>query len=145
MGEQPVLDGQEAGVVASSINVSIPDIASFDSLDDFLAHQPREQQQNIGGVDIASFASLDDFLAQVPAQRQQQEERQLVLYNPPTDTDSQNQPYLPWDCPDSDHHLYLVPAPAMAVDLRCPSPSYYVVSLSLIRLSIYYQVWQMKY
>ncbi|KAK1249758.1 hypothetical protein MKX08_009761 [Trichoderma sp. CBMAI-0020] len=74
---------------------------------------------SIGGPDIATFGSLDEFLNQEPqSQEQQQERQQLVLY------DLLNQPYLPWDCPGSDQHLYPPPAPAMADDQCFLPPSF---------------------
>lgn len=91
----------------------------------------RESAINIGVPDIASFGSLDEFLNQAPLQQEQQEELQSVLYSP-TVADKLAQPYFPWDCPGSDEHLDPFPLPAMANAQRYLSPSYYVVSLSLI-------------
>ncbi|UKZ63770.1 uncharacterized protein TrAtP1_004993 [Trichoderma atroviride] len=93
--------GQEAGNL-SAINIGGPDIATFGSLEEFLNQAPQSQEQ------------------QEQQQQQQQEELQPVLYDP------LNQPYLPWDCPGSDQHLYPSPAPAMADDQSYLSPSYFV-------------------
>jgi hypothetical protein len=77
---------------------------------------------------------LEEFLNQVPSQQQehqeeqqqQQQEQQLVLYDP------LNQPYLPWDCPGSDQQLYSSAVAEMTDNQHYLSPSYFVVSLSLV-------------
>lgn len=92
---------------ASAINISDPDTTAFDSFEGSLYQESQQQEQ----------------------EQQQQEQQQLVLFNP-TDGDSLNQPYLPWDFPGIDQHLYPFTRPTMADDQRYLSPFYYVVNLS---------------
>ncbi|KAL6909125.1 hypothetical protein GGI43DRAFT_429753 [Trichoderma evansii] len=103
--------GQGAGIT-SAINIGDPDATTFYYFEESFCQEPQQQQQQ----------QQED---QKQQEDEQQQEQQLVLFNP-TDADSLNQPYLPWDLPGFDQHLYPFPLPAMTDDQLYQSPSYYV-------------------